>query len=164
MEFGDYVALGTELVKDRDNNAWQLGDLARDFMQNFEVKQGRPVDQNAPTLSDLAGAWDVEIQRVSEWHKVAAFYPDNNLRMSGVSWSHHNMARRASDDVEEALELLRIAQEQHFSVAAFRRYLNGILYEGEADPRELPARLYQFLPDGTRTVWLVIKKTGEAEA
>jgi hypothetical protein len=159
-DFEDYVALGVKLVENRNSNAWQLGDLAVDFMKNFAVKPGRPADPNIPTLSDLAGAWDVEIQRVSEWRSVSAFY-NPNLRMNEVSWSHHNMARRASEDVEEALELLEMAVNLHFSVAEFRRYLNGTLYEGDLWVEQLPEHLRMYAPEGTQKVWIVLKKYHE---
>lgn len=151
MEFAEYVAAGVDLMTTRNANSWALGDLAADF----EVKIGRPSDPDAPTLSDLAAGWDVEVQRVSEWRLVSAFYPVN-LRMNGdLSWSHHNLARRASGgDLEQALELLSIARAQHMGVAAFRRFCAGVYFEGPVSVDDLPVPLQGFVPTGADKVWL----------
>ena len=149
-EFADFVAAGVELMTTRNANSWALGDLAVDF----EVKVGRPSDPAAPTLSDLAAAWDVETPRVSEWRSVAAFFP-GNLRMNELSWSHHNLARRASrGDLEQALTLLDIARVQHMGVAAFRRFCAGLYFEGTIPVADLPDPLQGLVPDGERLVWL----------
>jgi len=159
MEFSDYVEQGHALMDTRNANSWALGDLALDF----EVKIGRPADPDAPTLSDLAAAWDVETQRVSEWRLVSAFYPVN-LRMNGdLSWSHHNLARRASGgDLEEALELLRIAAVMHLGVAAFRRYCAGLYFEGPVEVDALPIELQMLVPDGAAQVWVTFGKMKDA--
>lgn len=157
-DFIDYVDQGRALLDTRNANSWALGDLAVDF----EVKVGRPSDEDAPTLADLASAWDVETPRVSEWRSVAAFFP-GNLRMNELSWSHHNLARRASGgDLEEALELLSVAQAQHMGVAAFRRYCAGLYFEGPVAVEDLPRALRLLVPDGDGEVWLTFGRMKDA--
>ena len=158
-EFADFVAAGVMLMQTRERNTWQLGDLAVDF----EVKVGRPTDPDAPTLGDLAAAWNVEVQRVSEWRLVSAFYPAN-LRLNGdLTWSHHNMARRASrGDLEQALELLRIAAVMNMGVAAFRRYCAGLYFEGPVEVDALPIELQMLVPDGAAQVWVTFGKMKDA--
>lgn len=158
-DFIDYVALGRALMQARNTNSWALGDLAVDF----EIKVGRPSDEDAPTLSDLASAWDVETPRVSEWRSVAAFFP-GNLRMNELSWSHHNLARRASGgDLEQALELLRIAAVMNMGVSAFRRYCAGMYFEGPVAVDALPIELQMLVPDGESLVWLTFGRDKRAD-
>lgn len=152
-DFEDFVAAGVELIQARDTNAYALGDLCVEF----EVKVGRPNDPDAPTLSDLAHAWDVDTPRVSEWRNVARFYPPN-VRTRELSWTHYNMARRASNgSLDNALELLDTADRLHMGVRAFRRYLDGTYYEGEIAHGELPARLQAIVPAGVK-LWVVLRR------
>ena len=158
-EFGDFVEEGLELVKGRDKNAWALGDLAEDF----EVTMGRHNNPDTPKLADLANAWDVDTPRVSEWRNVAKFYPPK-VRTYELSWSHYNLARRASDnDLENAIELLDHALMGAMGVRAFRRYLDGIYYEGSVKVTDLPTGLQVMVPSNVKMVWLTIKKA-EADA
>lgn len=153
QDFEDFVSQGLELLHARDKNSWALGDLVGDF----EVKLGRPTDPEAPTLSDLASALDVELPRLSEWRNVAKFYPVK-FRMNELSWSHHNMARRAAKgNLKEAQRLLNMAINQHYGVAAFRQHLAGILYEGRRETRYLPADLQVFAGNDAE-VWITIKR------
>lgn len=153
QDFEDFVSQGLELLHARDKNSWALGDLVVDF----EVKIGRPTDPDAPTLSDLASALDVELPRLSEWRSVAKFYPEK-FRMNELSWSHHNMARRAANgDLPTAIRLLKLALSQHYGIAAFRRHLAGILYEGRRETRYLPDDLQMFA-GGDTEVWITIKR------
>lgn len=160
QDFEDFVDAGLVLVHKRDDNAWALGDLAVAFVDAFPVHPGRPVDPEQPTLSDLAAGWDVEKPRVSEWHSVAAFFAPN-VRRTNISWTHHNMARRASaGDINNAIELLDAVERLHLTVAAFRRYLGGIYYEGAVDYNRLPEELQAVVPAGKK-LWIVIKEDVE---
>lgn len=151
-EFSDFVDAGRQLIQKRDNNAWELGDLAVDF----EVTVGRPTDPGAPTLSDLAREWDVDTPRVSEWRNVAKFYPANVRTFEDLSWGHYNQARRASDgDLENALELLADAQRIHLGIRAFHRYVSGMYYEGEWNG-PLPEWLQALVPHGAK-LWVTVK-------
>jgi len=158
-EFVDFVAAGCQLVARRDNNAWELGDLCVDAVRELGIKPGRPTDPDAVTLSSLAAAWDVGTPRVSEWHAVADFYVSNVRTYEGLTWTHYNMARRASGgSLENAQELLSDAVNKHLGVNAFRRYLRGEYFEGEVAYRELPPRLQALVPDKTLQVWVVIRE------
>lgn len=160
VEFGEFVTAGVALMADRDRNSWALGDLAR----QFEIKLGRPDDPAAPTLSDLAAAWNVSTQRVSEWRHVAAFYPDPVRSSVDCPWEMWNMARRASQgSLSNALELLATARSLHLTVASFRRYLKGWYFEGRVETHDLPPYLQTLLPGGTRAVWVVMKRYEEGQ-
>lgn len=155
MEYIDYVDRGVELLQKRDVNAWELGDLVVDF----EVTVGRPVDPEAPTLADLAISWDVSSQRMSEWRNTSKFFP-TDVRTFGLTWSHYNMARRASGgELDNALELLDAAKRLHLGVRAFERYIKGIYYEG-AWQGELPEWLQGLIPHGVNP-WVTFKKAEE---
>jgi hypothetical protein len=157
QEFDDFVSAGLKLVKQRDKQAWQLGDLACEF----EVKVGRPSDPDAPTLGDLAHAWDVDTPRVSEWRSVAAFYPAN-VRTVELSWSHYNMARRRSDgSLENALELLDSAERLHLGIRPFKRFLNGEYFEGKVKRSDLAPHLQAMLPERIYEVWMTLKRITE---
>jgi hypothetical protein len=161
-DFGDYVTEGRELLASRNTNSWQLGDLLVDAVRDLEIKPGRPTDENAITLSDLAREMDVETPRASEWLSVAQFYPAN-VRTAECSWSHYNMARRASNgSAANALELLATAQALHLGIAAFRRYIKGEYFEGYVERHELPPRLQAILPSAAPGVWVVMKRAQEA--
>lgn len=155
-EFSDFVTAGLELVKGRDKNAWALGDLCVDF----EVKIGRHSAPDTPKLADLAHAWDVDAPRVSEWRNVALFFPPNVRTYEDLSWSHYNMARRVSDgDLENAIELLDKADQLRMGVRAFRRYLDGIYFEGDIPLSELPVGIRVMVPSTIPRVWVIVKHT-----
>jgi hypothetical protein len=157
-EFGDFVAEGRILVEQNEANQWALGDLAC----AFEISVGRPSkdDEDTPTLGDLANGWGLATSTVSEYRTLAAFYP-KNLRLYELSWSHYKLARKASNgDVEEALALLEEAERQAFTIAAFRRFLEGIYYEGELYQEEVPDRLRAFVP-GQARLWVTVKRREE---
>jgi len=154
MDFSDFVQQGIALLSQRDVNSWALGDLAA----LFEVTVGRPSeDDDTPTLGDLAQAWNVSGQRVSEWRNVARFYP-TELRTFEVPWEMYNAARRASDDIEDACALLAFAEKHHLGINAFRRHLKGIRWEGAISKYELPLRLQGMMPDYEKKFWIVIKR------
>lgn len=155
-EFSDFVAAGRELIQKRDDNAWELGDLAVEF----EVTVGRPSDPDAPKLGDLAHAWNVDTPRVSEWRNVARFYPENVRTFEDLSWGHYNTARRASDNsLKKALELLGEARRQSLGIRAFQRFINGTYYEGEWKG-PLPEWLQGLVPRGMR-LWVTVKRMTE---
>lgn len=160
MEFSDFVAAGLALMATRDHTSWELGDLA----VAFEVTIGRPSDDDeGPTLGDLAAGWNVSAHRVSEWRSVSAFYPVA-ARTYDVPWEIYNMARRASNgSLDNALELLDYAQQQAFTVAAFRRYLKGVRWEGKLRRHDLPPWLQGILPPFEQEYWVEIKRAGEGE-
>lgn len=152
-EFSDFVEAGLPLLKERDHHAWELGDLAAEFV----VKLGRPSDPDAPTLGDLASAWDVALSTVSEWRRVAIFYPEN-VRTYELSWSHHKLARSASEgELGIALAYLAHAKAQYMGIAAFRRYLEGVLWEGELYQAEVPERLRGLIPHDVQ-LWVTVRR------
>lgn len=154
-EFGDFVTEGRELLKSRDTNAWELGDLACEF----EITVGRPSDVDAPTLGDLAHEWDASTQRVSEWRNTSAFFT-TDARTFDLTWSHYNLARRASGgELDNAIELLDMAVRLHMGVRAFERYIKGIYYEGMIAIDQLAVGLRAMLPDSAQEVWITIKRS-----
>lgn len=156
-EFSDFVEQGVELLKERDTQAWQLGDLVVDF----EVCVGRPTDPDAPTLGDLANAWDVATPRMSEWRNTSKCYP-SDVRTFNLSWSHYNMARKAADgDMETALDFLCVAERLHLGVRAFKRHLDGIYFEGVWEG-ELPKWLQGIVPSNIE-LWVIFKKADTNE-
>lgn len=166
MEFGDFVSAGIELLAESDNHRWQLGDLAA----LFEITVGRPDDPDAPTLRDLAEAWDCDVPRVSEWRSCAKAFPESvRTLLPPLSWSHYNAVRshlRAGDydpdTFERAMELLNVAVNEHMGIRAFRAFLKGALYEGEVATRLLPAFI-QERAVGEETVWVTVKRVREDE-
>lgn len=159
-EFSDYIAAGVELMARRDRDTWALGDLAAEF----EVTVGRPADgDDAPTLADLAAGWNVSTQRVSEWRNVSAFYP-SGVRTFALPWEIYNAARRAAaGSLDNALELLDVAERQAFTVAAFRRYLSGIRWEGLLTRADLPPQVCALLPGHEARWWVTVKPASEGE-
>lgn len=156
-EFSDFVEQGVELLKERDTQAWKLGDLVVDF----EITVGRPTDPDAPTLGDLANAWDVATPRMSEWRNTSKFY-SSDVRTFNLSWSHYNMARKAADgDVENAIDLLDTAERLHLGVRAFKRYIDGIYFEGVWEG-ELPKWLQGIVPVNGQ-VWVVFKRNEDQQ-
>lgn len=159
-EFIDYVEAGRALVSTVEANYWKLGDLAAEF----EVTAGRPQEgDEAPTLGDLANGWGVARASVSEWRSNARFYPPRFRTFDDLSYSHYTLARRAGDDIEDALELLTIASAQAFSISGFKRFLSGVLAEGPARVDELPPRWQALVPTGVRRVWLRVETAREEE-
>ena len=163
-EFSDFVDAGVALLAESDNHRWQLGDLAAEF----EVTVGRPDDPDAPTLKDLADAWNVDTPRVSEWRNCSRFYPPEGRGLS-LTWSHYNMVRgyfkgRDYDPTqyEQAMEILTLAVDQAFGIRALRQYLNGTLFEGKVLVRELPERVRLFCA-GSDEVWITVKRVVEDE-
>ncbi len=155
QEFSDFIIAGLPLVQARDENAWALGDIARLFVER--VVHGRPPDEDeTPTLSDLAREWDVHKQKVSYWRANAAFFPEN-VRQSDVSFAHHDLARRHSDaSLDNALELLAVARDLHYGIAAFRRWLAGEYFAGPVDTATLPGLVRACIPSGKRRVRVVV--------
>jgi hypothetical protein len=157
-EFPDFVIAGVEILEAHDRDFWTLGELASEF----EIKLGRPDDPTAPTLADLSKEWDTSTSNVSRWRNNHNFYPDN-LRTFAVSYSHYDLARRAHPkDMEEALELLSIAQSQALGIRAFKRYIKGIYIETLIKVTELPKRLQGLVPTGVSEVWVRVEKPKEA--
>lgn len=168
-EFIDIVADGLTLVKQRDDNAWSLGDLVVEAVEDLgmTLKPGNKVaDDTTPTLSDLASAWDTEAPRMSEWYHVAVFYPSDK-RTIDLSWSHYNRARTAvknrpeDQQLDDALELLETAVHLKLSVTAFKRYVNGEYFEGYVERHELSPRLQGMIPASTLGVWMTMKRMQE---
>lgn len=158
MEFIDYAAAGRVLLDQRDRDTWALGDLATDF----EIKLGRPDDPDAPTLGDLAKAWNASRQRVSEWRSVSAFYPTDDRTFTDLSWEQYNMARRAANgSLDNALELLDHASRQHMTVQDFRRFLKGIIWEGELSLHDFPLRIQGLLPAFLKRFRVTVTRASE---
>ena len=165
-EFSDFVDAGVALLAESDNHRWQLGDLAAEF----EVTVGRPDDPDAPTLRDLAEAWDCDVPRVSEWRSCARAFPESvRTLLPLLSWSHYNAVRSHlrlvdynADSFERAMELLNVAVTGHMGIRAFRAFLKGALFEGEVATRLLPAFI-QERAVGEDTVWVTVKRVMEDE-
>lgn len=159
MEFDDFVEQGRRLVAERDRNAWALGDLASEF----EITVGRPVlGEDLPTLRDLADAWEVSPQRVSEWRNCAIYYPEKARQAVDLSWEYFNLARRAAPyDLEEAMDLLERAADLHLTVSLFRQYIKGTYWAGAVQRILLPAELRLKIPDSQALVWVEMRKYEE---
>lgn len=77
---------------------------------------------------------------------------------------HHNQARRSADgDLDNALELLEYAQAQAFTVASFRRFLKGVVFEGKVRRRDFPLWLQAILPSFVGEFWVEIKRVKPEE-
>lgn len=164
-ELMDFVHQAKPLLKDRDKNAWDLGDIVVLAIQtcNLEVKAGRPKNgSNQPTLGDFAAMLNQSTPRVSEWWKVAAMYPDewrphNARAFEHLTWAHYNLARRKSGgELMNALELLDTAVRLHLDYNPFKRWLNGELWEGYLEYQQLPTIVQPFARPDQR-VWAVFK-------
>jgi len=155
-DYGDFSNALHVIVQERDTNSWEAGDV----LKLFEFKVGRPNRDNpdALTLHDLAADCGASAARLSEWRNVASFYP-RRLRTYSVSWEIYNQARRSSKgNRDNALELLDLAERQHMSVAAFRRYLKGIVWEGPVTKAGLPLWLVQKVAGYENEFWLILKR------
>ena len=155
-EFIDYVARGIALKKHRDTNSWDFGDLLVEAVGEAVIQVGRPTDPEQPTLAALAREWDVRPQRASEWYLTAKCFP-LNIRKPDISWSHHDAARRASEDsTSNALELLDVVERLKLGIEDFTLYLKGDYFHGYIERYELPQRLQSMLPNSARGAWITM--------
>jgi len=165
MELIDYVAKAQPLLKQRDCNAWDLGDIIVDAVKELEIEirpGRRRSDDETLTLGDFAGALNQATPRVSEWLKQSGFYPvevrPHNVRTyEDLTWGHYNLARRKSGgELPNAIELLETAANLHLGYNAFKRWLNGEIWEGWLDFDRLPNEIKPFAKvDGQ--VWATFK-------
>jgi hypothetical protein len=166
MEFADYVNMGLELVKESESNEFQLWDLAADFKRVFNPTRGRPAnDDDNPTFADLAGAWQVATNTVSEWASLGEYYPVKSRMYDDLSKSHYKLAKRyAGKDQGLAHTQLQAAVNNHLTtVASFRRFLDGIYWEGKLLPEQLPPLVASLLPEGKAFVWVVVSEYKDGE-
>lgn len=162
LDMADIVMAGNVFKAERNANSWNWGDLICVAFSEQVIKAGRPLaDSDEPTLSALADAWDEPLPKLSALHLTADFYKPN-VRMSELSWSHHDLARRHSDgQVDNALELLGTALGAHFSVKTFRMYLSGDYFEGPIDSKDLPEWMWSIIPRNQKHVWIKVKRFQE---
>jgi hypothetical protein len=166
MEFIDYVNMGLELVKESETNEFQLWDLAADFKRVFNPTRGRPAtDDDSPTFADLAGAWQVATNTVSEWASLGEYYPEKSRTYDDLSKSHYKLAKRyAGKDQELAHIQLQTAVNNHLTtVASFRRFLEGIYWEGRMRRDWLSTEAQACVPDGQMWVWVVVSEYKDGE-
>jgi hypothetical protein len=166
MEFADYVNMGLELVKESESNEFQLWDLAADFKHTFNPTRGRPAnDDDNPTFADLAGAWQVATNTVSEWASLGEYYPEKSRTYDDLSKSHYKLAKRyAGKDQGLAHVQLQAAVNNHLTtVASFRRFLDGIYWEGKVSVFDLPTESRGCIPIGITEVWIVVSEYKDGE-
>ncbi len=170
-ELMDYVALAMPLLKQRDENAWELGDIICEAVDTLgiTVKVGRKkAGDDEMTMGDLASALNQPPPRVSEWHKNAVFFPDqhrphNSRAFEDLSWAMFNLARRKSgDNLDTALVLLAHAVRLHMGYNAFKRFLNGEIWEGFLDYDQLPSQVQPYATKPDIQVWGVFKYVDDA--
>jgi hypothetical protein len=164
-ELIDYVVRAQPLLRERDCNAWNLGDIIVEAVNELEIeiKPGRKkAGDDTLTLGDLAGALNQATPRVSEWFKNSLFFPSevrpHNVRTyEDLTWGHFNLARRKSGgELTNAIELLETAVTLHLGYNAFKRWLNGEIWEGYLDFDAIPVEIKPFAsPD--RQVWATFK-------
>jgi len=166
MEFVDFVNTGIELVKDIEGNTWELCRLAYEFKVEFDCKQGRPSkdEEEKPTFADLAGEWQVKTSTVSDWAAMGEYW--GNVRPSeDLSYTHYRMAKRkAGKDKEKALAYVQHAEDNYlYKPQQFRRFLEGIYWEGELTISDIPAHIVGILPRQCDRVWAVFSKVKDGE-
>jgi hypothetical protein len=166
VELMDYVAEALPLLRDRDKNAWELGDIVAEAVDKcgIEIKPGRKkLSEDTVTLGDFASMLNTNTPRVSEWLKCSALFPlasrPYNLQThEDLTWGHYNLARRkAGGDLESAMDLLDYAVALHLGYNAFKRWLNGEIWEGYLDADELPQKVRPFATKPERQVWATFK-------
>lgn len=160
-ELMDYVAAVMPLLKERDKNAWTLGDIIVEAVDvlGIKVTAGRKkADDDQLTLGELAGMLNQPTPRVSEWLKCSALYPEehrpHNFRAyEDLTWSHFNLARRKSGgELDMALTLLNHAVRLCLNYNSFKRWLNGEVWEGYLDYDQIPSEVQPFAkPD--QPIW-----------
>lgn len=150
LDFEDFVAEADRLVRERDANAYELGELAVAFKETFS-------EEGDPTLKDLARMVNISPQRMSEFYHVCAFYPTDvrSEYQDDVAWELMNAARRASNgSLKRAAELLEHARSHYHTVASFRQFLNGVRLETKVRRDQLPDEILMLLP-GFESRWFV---------
>jgi hypothetical protein len=164
-EFSDFVAAGLPLIQQRNESAWELGDLIVQAVKVCHIGRPPTDGEEYPTLSDLAHEWDERVQKLSYWRINADFYPPN-IRQPELSFAHHDLARRHSGGdpdiaLDNALELLDKARSYHMGIAAFRRHVDGVYFEGPMPVVKMPIELHDLVPSGVTEVWAVFKRRDE---
>lgn len=167
-DYGDWVDTFRKLRGDEDAIKWERGDKAVAFCKEhgIEPKAGRPpANSTTPTLADLARDSDTDSQRISECHTVSAFYGINRVSGDYATWAHHDTARKHVEknggDNEDAIELIKQGQKLYMNHAAFRRWLNNWVFEGEISVTDLPRWLQAMLPGDIKAVWANMRKYEE---
>jgi len=162
-----FVDRGVKLRTFRDNAAWELGRLAAEFTEEYDITPGRPPkDDQTPTLSALAHDLDMRPESLGQFRLCHLFYPED--QHTDQSLAHHDLARRNSDgDLENALELLDIAKQQHMSAANFRQYLKGDYWSGVIDCKNwlqmMQGVFSAFVPFSAARVRITFSRVSEDE-
>jgi hypothetical protein len=168
-ELIDFVERAAPLLRARDNNAWELGDLVVEAVAalGIEIKSGRKKpDDDTLTLGEFASQLNQATPRVSEWRKCSALFPPEvrpgKVRaFEQLTWGHYNLARRkANNELEPAMDFLQCAVDLHLGYNAFKRWLNGEIWEGFIPFERLPENVRPFAePAGI--YWATFKALAE---
>lgn len=135
--YSDIVTALHELREGRDKNAWEMGDLAEEFTVHYAGRP--PADEEARTLAQLARDSGIEYVKLSSLRSNSAFYPtEKRFGYPNLSWSHYDLARRKSADVDDAMALLAEVDKQHWPVEDMRPFADLWSFYGKQRREEYP--------------------------
>lgn len=109
IEWDDLVMVGQEVRTLKDVSQWYLGDLARQVIKKYGEN----------SLGKYARDIGVNDKSLSEYRRVARYFPRKKDRIPLLSFSHHQRALKAEDPRKALLE----AHDNDWSIKQFDRFL-----------------------------------------